>query len=329
MYRLTNISDDPWTMGKFGGSPAAVEAFLGRTGLDGLELIRWGGAEEALPEVKIVGRHLSFWPTWLDFWRGDRAELLRQFGGEQQIKQYYRAATMEEFIENYRRELEDAETLGARYVVFHVSHVELEHSFNYRFTYSDSEIAEAFAGFVNRVLNGKRYGFEVLMENHWFPGLTFLDNGVARLLLDGVNADKKGLVLDIGHLMNTNTALESEPDAVRYIMDTLEKLDEPVRRAIRAIHLNSSLTGQYVRAAVGNVPPAPAGGYRERLLQAMEHVGRIDRHKPFLHRSIGAVVECVRPEYLVYELAADTLEELEGYVMAQNGALGFEPSGVL
>lgn len=322
MRRLTNISDDPWTLDKFHGDKAEVTAFLDRHGLDGLELIRWGGAEAAIPTDRVIGKHLSFWPTWLDFWRRDGGELLRQFGSDEAIGQYYRAATVEEFISHYRAELADAEAIGAQYVVFHVSHVQLEHSFDYRFTYSDEEVVVAFIELLNTIMDGRSYPFRILMENHWFPGLTFLDGPLARRLLDGVHADKKGFVLDIGHIMNTNTGLASEEQAVEYILDALGRLDGTVRKAIVAIHLNSSLTGQYVINAVKNVPPAPPGGYRERLLQAMGHVSRIDRHEPFLHPSIRRVIDLIQPEFLVYELAYDALPALDQAVRAQNEAVG-------
>lgn len=323
MYRLTNISDDPWTIERFGNEKASIVSFLDRNGLDGLELIRWGGGEQAIPFERVIGKHLSFWPMWLDFWRGNEKELLRQFGDRETIKWFFRADTPQEFVENYRRELEDAAALGVKYVVFHVSHVELEHSYSYRFTYSDGEVVEAFLDLINRILDGAEYEFHVLMENHWFPGLTFLDGALARKLLDDVRAEKKGFVLDVGHLMNTNTALESEEEALEYMMGALGRLDEGVRSAIRAMHLNSSITGGYVRAATAGQHPAPSGSFQDRLIHAMGHVGRIDRHQPFLDSSIRRVVEFVRPDFLVYELSGGTLDELEGYIRSQNKALGY------
>ena len=53
-------------------------------GCDGLEVV-WGGEELpcTVPQALHVGYHLTFYPDWLDFWRGDRAALTEKFGSEE------------------------------------------------------------------------------------------------------------------------------------------------------------------------------------------------------------------------------------------------------
>jgi hypothetical protein len=321
MLKLTNICDDPWTLAKFGNSTGKIEGFLTQCGLDGFELIKWRtDGEDVLPRLKLIGRHLNFWPTWLDFWQGDKAELARQFGPDTAWKSYFNASTIGEFVQNYRRELLDAEAMGARYAVFHVSHVQLEHCYNYQYTYTDREVVDASVELLNQILDGLDIHFTVLMENHWYPGLTFLDNTLAERLLDGVAYPNKGFVLDIGHLMNTNIELTSEGQAVEYILSVLRNLR--CVEHIRAIHLNSSLTGGYVKETQATQAYDPMGSYEDRLRQAITHVGKIDRHAPFLDPSIRRVIEVVQPEFLVYELASSSLEDLQKAVESQNKALG-------
>lgn len=320
MLRLTNICDDPWTLEKFGNSTETIENFLTQCELDGFELIKWGSdGENVLPRPKLIGRHLNFWPTWLDFWRGDHAELTRQFGPEPAWKSYFNASTPKEFVQNYRRELLDAEAMGAKYAVFHVSHVQLEHCYNYRYTYTNRDVVDASIELLNQILDGLDIHLAVLMENHWYPGLTFLDNDLAVRLLDGVAYPNKGFVLDIGHLMNTNIELTSEAQAVEYILSVLRDLR--CVQHIRTVHLNSSLTGKYVKDALTTLPYDPTGTYEDRLRRAITHVSKIDCHAPFLDPSIRRVIEAVQPEFLVYELASGSLKDLQTAVKAQNRAL--------
>ncbi|MFR8954582.1 MAG: hypothetical protein ACLVH7_10805 [Flavonifractor plautii] len=59
-------------------------------GCDGLEVV-WGGEELpcTVPQALHVGYHLTFYPDWLDFWRGDRAALTEKFGSEEVWRSFY------------------------------------------------------------------------------------------------------------------------------------------------------------------------------------------------------------------------------------------------
>ncbi len=321
MLRLTNICNDDWTLGKYDHSAAVMGDFLRQTGLDGFEWMRWGdGGLDVLPMDRLIGRHLPFWPVWLDFWRGDRQALLRQFGNEQAWQAYYGAATREAYVANLRAELMHAQEQGARYAVFHVSHVVLEHCYTQSYPYADGEIIDAAAELLNQATDGLPLTLALLMENHWYPGLTLRDDAAALRLLGGVRYANKGFVLDVGHLMNTNTSLSSEMEAVDYLHETLDRLS--CAGAIRAMHLNCSLTGAYAKSSRGVPPWGADATFEERLTMCFGHVGRLDRHAPFLHPAISSVVKRINPEFLVYELSTATLEELSEKVRAQNRALG-------
>ena len=317
MVRLLSLSDDEYSLRKFQGKAANIEAFLAQNGFDGLELMRWEHPQEdAVPMEKVIGRHMPFWPIFLDFWREDHKELLRQFETAENWRGYYFADTKEAFLQQRRAEFADAADMGVDYVVVHISHAQLAHCYTGGFTYSDEEVIHVYIDMLNEALGGVSADYTVLFENHWLPGLTFLDGRLAMKLLEGVTYPHKGFVLDISHLMNTRGSLKDEREAVEYILERLERLGE-AKRFIRAVHLNSSISG----ARVGQEAYDATADYITRLKSAMRHVGKMDPHMPFQDREISRVLDSVQPRYLVYELAAKNLQELQDAVDIQNDVL--------
>lgn len=227
MLKLMNFSNHPSDLDKFAGDYSRIMQFLKKHELHGLEIIQHSAWDEGIiPPYMIVGLHMRFWPIWLDYWRNDKNELIRQFGEEADYMHYYGGDSRSAIIDHYRSELKTACTMGAQYVVFHVSHVQLEHCYNYRFSYNDHDIVEAFIEMVNEILDGMDASFDLLLENLWWPGLTLLNKKIAARLMDGIRYPNKGFMLDIGHLMNTNVELKTEEEAVDYIIEVLDKLDE-------------------------------------------------------------------------------------------------------
>ena len=312
MYKLLSISDDPWTIERLGGQEA-VAAAVQENGFDGIELMRWHDPLP-VPGVRVFGRHMPYWPTCLDFLRGDERELLRQFDSMDNARQYYSAASRDDFVRQRRAELEEAAAMGAQYAVFHVTHAEMEHCYTRRFTYSDAEIVQAFVDLINEVTEGLRAGVTLLFENHWLPGLKLTDRATAEALMTGVKYPHKGFVLDISHMMLAEE-VKTEPDAVDAILKNVECLGD-LAKSIRAVHLNSTTGAQ---------PPDmryPADApYETRMAEAFRYVGNMDPHKPFLYDGIRRVLEAVNPKYLVHELSFKTPPELLGAVRKQDGAV--------
>lgn len=327
MLKLMNISATPWDFDKFENDSLKLKAFMGKHNIDGVEMLQYANWNDSIVAHSLmIGVHACFWPIWLDFWREDNEELLRQFGDKEGYTEYYRCSSKSELVEYYRRELKKAGEVGVKYVLFHVSHVELEHCFNYEFTYSDEEIVEAFIEMINLVLEGMEPGFEVLFENHWFPGLTLLDKALAKKLLDEVKYPNKGFVLDIGHMMNTNLGLRTEEEAADYILHVLENLGE-LAGNIRVIHLNSALSGEYVeKAKKNNAAFNSDAGLKEKHIAVYGHIAKIDTHIPFTHPSITKIINYIKPEYLVYEFIAQSLPELSEFMEMQNAVLFAERS---
>lgn len=310
MYKLLSLSDDPQSMARFDGKPENVCAVLAENGFDGIELMRWHDPQP-LPGVAVIGRHMPYWPVWLDFWRGDKSLLLRQFDSEENVRWYYGAATREEFVRQRRAELFDAAAMGAKYAVFHVSHVELMHCYTRQYTYSDEDIVRAFVELVNEAAVGFDSDMTLLFENHWYPGLKLTRRAMAEMLMTDVRYPQKGFVLDISHMMLA-AGVKTEPDAVDAILGHIKGLGDMAAH-IHTVHLNS---------AAGVQPQEmdyhPKADFQTRLMEAFSYVGNQDPHGPFLDNGIRRVIEAADPEFLVYELSFKTRETLDEVVRRQD-----------
>lgn len=236
------------------------------------------------------------------------------------MKQYYLGNSRQAIIKHYKKEIENATKIGAEYVVFHVSHVEAEHIFDYNFTYSDNEVVDAGIELISQVFNGLNTNIELLFENMWWPGFTMLDKKIALKLLDKDQYKNKGFMLDTAHLMNTNLYLKDEKESVEYIINTVKELGE-LKNLIKGIHLNCSLSGNYVRSQIKKKREE----HKDFVLNPMSdevsmHVYKIDSHKPFTDKNAKRLVEFINPEYLVYELIANSIAQLGEYIETQDKA---------
>ena len=277
-------------------------------GCDGLEVV-WGGEELpcTVPQALHVGYHLTFYPDWLDFWRGDRAALTEKFGSEEVWRSFYGGPEgRETLLRLYREDLDRAVTWGARYVVFHVSDVSVEEGFTYHWRHTHEEVIDAAAEVINLLLGDRAWPFDFLVENQWWLGFTFTEPELTRRLLDGIRAERKGIMLDIGHLMNCDTSLRTLEEGADYVHRMLDR-HGGLCRYIRGIHLHCSLSGEYVRAHTGFLPPGLPLDYLKRYGFGYRHILRIDTHQPWTSPAICEVVERIGPDYLVHELSAPDL----------------------
>jgi hypothetical protein len=222
-------------------------------------------------------------------------------------------------IDRYRAQLEFAKSVGAEYVVFHVSDVSLQEAVSYRFLHSDEEVIKASLELINAVLGKRRYPFCFFVENLWWPGFNMTSPDMTRLLLDGIDYENKGIMLDTGHLLHTNTALKTEEEAVGYVHEVLDAHGD-LLAYIKGVHLHQSLSGDYVRKLIQE-PPKLEGAYYERLAAVYGHVFSIDTHKPFTGRGLRGLIERIKPAYLTREFLTDNRGEHERYLSLQNTAL--------
>ena len=76
---------------------------------------------------------------------------------------------------------------------------------------------------INLLLGDRAWPFDFLVENQWWPGFTFTEPELTRRLLDGIRAERKGIMLDIGHLMNCDTSLRTLEEGADYVHRMLDR----------------------------------------------------------------------------------------------------------
>ncbi len=306
MQHLLSPPDLSW----FENNWEEVSAFCQQRGFAGVEVFAPEAEGCLIPKNLVKGVHLSY---WLTPWLTDRKNRAVD-------SQSVRA----EMIDTYVRELRLAEEVGASYVICHGGYVELAHTFDDQFPYTDEEVVEAIADLADCALRKSGTELAFLFENLWWPGLTLVEPALASFILEGVRHGNKGLALDTGHLMNTNPSLTTELEAIAYVEGVVARLDG-ANRSIRVVHLHKSLGPRFGEAERDRAQSAyrAAESLDEQQRVVMHAIGKIDEHRPFESPLIGPLIQKLAPEYLVYELSARSLEELERSISLQDKALGW------
>lgn len=300
-----------------------VTDFVKKFNCDGLEVMHSvNGDRDFFSPDMVVGVHLRYFTDWVDFWQGNRESLLKEYGSEEAYSLVYGGKEREVLLETIREDLEYAKSLKASYVVFHVSDIKISEVYTYEFAHTDEEVIDASCEFINELLDGKDYEFEFLMENLWWPGLRMTDPVKTKRLLDGVHYDKKGIMLDTGHLLHTNLELESQDEAVEYVMEMV-KAHEDLKEYIRGIHLNLSLSGNYVKDLLRTTREGREQGIEPDFSEIYMHIFQIDSHDPFIASGVGDMVKLINPEYLTFELITSNKEEHEEKLKKQLDALQY------
>ena len=281
-------------------------------GFDGLELQVIDEPAEGLIDPKLVtGLHMACIPCWYALWTGDEKALTDEFGDLATAEQYYGGLTRSALLEKFRRDLFYAEKYGAEYLVFHVAESRVIESFTEDYLHTDEEICAANADMLNILFEGKTDGPLLLLENLWQPGMNLRRPEITRDMLAAVRYPSKGIMLDTGHLMNTNTALRSQEEAVSYIhavLDAHEQTGFDLCAAARGIHLNASVSGAFAEQ-IKKDPPLLSGSYQERTSQMFFHVFERDQHRPFTALGVKELVQRIAPDYLTAELITLGLED--------------------
>lgn len=300
-------------------------------GLNGLEVIRAGESDQGkiLPDM-VNGVHLYFHIFWMDYWLGNYERLDEEFDSREQWMEYYGGQDREAYLNYFRDDLAYAEEMGAKYVVFHVSEVTLRESYVYQYRYTDEEVIDASLEVINLLLGEREYSFDFLVENLWWSGLNMKTPSLTKKLVEGICSDKKGIMLDIGHYMNTSSELETPEDAVSYVhamLDAHEEEDFPITKWVKGIHLQMSLSGEYVKRQKKEWKENPLDfasiPFYELFRLAYEHACRIDLHQPFLGEGVKELVERLNPQYVTLEYQQNSREEYESFVDAQSKLLGY------
>ena len=287
--------------------------------LDGIEFMLCAPWDSAMyPLAYIKGVHLLFWPTWLDFWRGDRTALIEEFGSEENVRAYYGSLDVADWVERWKENLRRTAECQPQYLVLHVAHNRTSEMYTRAFAATDEEVIRATIELVNEIACEIPEGCKLLFENLWWPGLTLCQPHLAAMLLEEVNYPAVGFMLDTGHLMNTNFDLRSEADGAAYVTKIYRNLGA-VGKYVYGLHLHQSLSGSYVREMMRR----HAGACDPLDWQtAMEYVMRVDRHEPFRTEAARRILDAVQPDYLVHEFLQRSRTDWEQKIRTQKRALG-------
>lgn len=304
MLQSINLPLCPDVLAWYGGVDG-LRRDIAALGMDGVEGIYDGFTEPAgFPPDLLTGYHLTFFPDWVDFYRGDEAALVEKFGSLDAARDFYGGDPGRDTLLNaYRQDLRRAVALGAQYVVFHVSDVSIEEGYTYLWRHTDREVADAAIEAANSLLDSVLPTFDFLVENLWWPGFTFTDPTVTRRLLTEISYPRVGVLLDTGHLLNTNWSLRNQSQALAYIHAMLDR-HGALTENIWGLHLHQSISGAYAKAHVGKLPDDLPRDYVERFTASYGHITSIDRHRPWTHPGVAGLVERVHPRYLTHELSA-------------------------
>ena len=317
MFNLTTSSDD-------------MDRFLSREdllklmqGFDGVELMQFEEDSRGLiPKERVIGLHMGYFPYWLDFWRGNEDALIKEFDSRETWERMYGGKDRSVLLDRFRQDLAWAHHYHAEYVVFHVSQATIEETFTWKYQYTDEEVIDATKELLNELLKDEDGKLVFLVENLWQPGLTFTRPAMTKRLLEGIEYPNKGIMLDTGHLLHTNTAIRTQEEGLQYIHSLLDDHGE-LCRYIRGVHLNQSLTGEYCEKTI-NDPPKLGDTYQERYGKMFWHAFKVDQHLPFTCAGVDQLIRRIAPEYLTFEFITTDSKQHREYLTAQRKALGME-----
>ena len=295
---------------------ADLQAFFRSFGLDGLEVLEAGPDEQGLIHPDdAIGVHLRYFSGWIDFWTGNEQRLLAEFQTPETWRKVYGGDARETLVEAYRKNIRFANTLQPEYLVFHVSECTMAESMSRQYFYTDEQVCDAVIELLNQAVDAIEGEPWLLLENLWYPGLTMERPEIVKRLLDGVRYPKTGVMLDTGHLMHTNCALQTPDQAVDYIHSILDRYNE--LGFIKGVHLHQSLSGKLAKALMSNWKQID-GTYQEQMWAVMGHIFNIDTHKPFCSHRIGSLLDRLTGlEFLCLEQISGTREEHAGYLAEQ------------
>ena len=206
-------------------------------------------------------------------------------------------------MKQFRDDLAYAVSLGTPYVVFHVSDISLEETYTYRWLHTDEEVLDCSLEFINELLRGVEPSFDFLVENQWWPGFTFTEPQKTEYLLSKIRYPRVGIMLDTGHLMNSNLRIRNQSQGIDYILDMIRSHGS-LARYIKGMHFHQSVSGAYVRKNTGKVPEDLPEDYFEAFAVQYSHIQKIDTHRPWTDPDCVRIIDEVCPEYLTHELSS-------------------------
>lgn len=293
-----------------------LQQFVQKIGMDGIEQFVY----TTEPPVKSYGDisygvHLLYWPTFMDFWLRKTKRLRSSFHNNDERNEYYNDALgREEWLGVIRKNIVAALSQNPEYLVWHVSDANHEEIFTWQFNYSDREVCAANADVFNLVADEIPETTTVLFENLWWPGLRLTDTRTVKFFFEHIKHKNSGIMLDTGHLMNTNLKLKDEEQAVDYVCEVVDKLGS-YAELIKGVHLNCTLCGDYMRSTQYKLIANPT------IAQVYAHISKIDESRPFTTKAAKKILQRINPLYVNHEFVYKDLDDLAAKVERQRMCL--------
>lgn len=281
--------------------------------LDGIEQLIYDNNMILKYKESTIGVHLEYWSYWIDFWWNNQQRLDYIFESNEEKKHYYKAQNIYEWIEYIKKNITLALNLKPQYLVWHVSEANVQEIFTYNFYYNDRQVLLATSEVFNEVAKIIPDNVLILFENLWWPGLRLNSMENVVYFFEKLKHNNVGIMLDTGHLMNTNINLTSEIEASIFIKDIVNNLGS-FASLIKGVHLNCSLSGQYQKKFIEQQFKFCEFD-KHRL---WEHITKIDKHEIFQTKAPSFLIDYIQPQYVVHELAYDNLILLRNKIMAQS-----------
>lgn len=314
---LMDFSVHPSDLNRFENKWDGLKAYIKENNLDGVELlIGYDHPSDDIPKDIVKSVHLPFWVTWLDVWRKGEEAAKHYFPHmrDEHLKFCCGGKNASDMIASQKQLWENAALLNPVHAVLHAAHVELEHAYTRDFTYKSTEVLSSFAEMLNRTAQEFSNGeppVKLAIENLWWPGLDLLFPAVADDFASQLNFSNWDLLLDTGHIMNTNIALRCEDEAIDFVLDRISRLSKDVQNKINSLHLNLSLSGEYQLEQVMNGLPSNWNDLdrAEKYSVTRQHVLKIDQHLPFQTVRVKEIISEVNPEIVIHEFITKDIEE--------------------
>lgn len=312
--KLCNYSNTDYHVGWYENKWQGLVDFLKDNKLDGIELLLHGNENiEEVPKDIVKGLHLSYFPTWLEFYTGQscledfptKESLVRAFGGE----------SKEAIHQRFSRDFDIAKRLATEYMIYHVGHVTIKEAYSFDFSYSNKDVLRETLNIVNDVFKGQ--GPALLFENLWWPGLTLLNKEEIEWFMENVTYENKGIMLDLSHLLITNPNIKNMDQAVDYILEVLSNLGDTIKW-IKGIHVNGTLIYDYMKEDhLTHYETYLKASEEDRFMEIYKHISSMDQHIPFSHPRLNEIISVVKPKYQMIEVVGRDRETWEAYVKEQ------------
>lgn len=291
----------------------SLDEYVASMKLDGIEQLIYDNNMILKYKESTIGVHLEYWSYWIDFWWNNQQRLDYIFESNEEKKHYYKAQNIYEWIEYIKKNITLAMNLKPQYLVWHVSEANVQEIFTYNFYYNDRQVLLATSEVFNEVAKIIPDNVLILFENLWWPGLRLNSMENVVYFFEKLKHNNVGIMLDTGHLMNTNINLTSELEASIFIKDIVNNLGS-FASLIKGVHLNCSLSGQYQKKFIEQQFKFCEFD-KHRL---WEHITKIDKHEIFQTKAPSFLIDYIQPQYVVHELAYDNLILLRNKIMAQS-----------